>query len=273
MPSAWIGLLALAGALGIDLLVVGPELAAARTRVLDLATIRSRLSLSLLAGGAAERPERHRSVAASLAWSHDLSSPAGRTALTQLSVFEGGFAIEAAEAVIDLSAFPCAPDVVLVLEALADKSLLRAAGEEGADTRFAVYATIQDYAREQLDRRPESRAAAEARHGQYFARLGASEEFFRLVSAGSFFTRDLDNFLAAGGAADNSHRQRAILGEVRFSFRHSSCKSTPQWGCKTSGFMTSLRCGKKKPRSTRSVLSIFSFRNGDDFSRAVGGQA
>ncbi len=154
------------------------ELAAARLRMLAVPAIRQRLSNALLARGGPERPARHRSVQASLDWSWELLGASAATALCQLSVFEGGFDLAAAEAVLDLG-----PDGVWaldVLEELADASLIRVDPRSG---RFAMWSVVRAFAATRLDEA--GRLATELRHGEHYAHMGP-------VAA-----VDLDNVVAA----------------------------------------------------------------------------
>lgn len=76
-----------------------------------------------------------------------------RSAFAQCAVFEGGFSLEAAEAVIDLTAFPEAPWIVDVLQSLVDKSLLRSwvptpeTPESRPAVRFAMLPSVHEFAR------------------------------------------------------------------------------------------------------------------------------
>lgn len=146
----------------LDGMPLAVELAAARLRVLGVEDIVRRLSMRMLAGGGAERPERHRSLEASLAWSWDLLSAWGRAALAQVSVFEGSFDWSAAEAVLDLG--PEGPWALDALQELMDASLVRADGVHG---RLSTWLVVREFARERLS--PTDRAAAELRHGRHYA--------------------------------------------------------------------------------------------------------
>ena len=93
------------------------------------------------------RIDRQATMRATLDWSWDLLPPDERAALAQLSVFEGGFTLEAAEAVLGFagpsSSSPSALDAV---SALVDKSLVRPRAKD----RFDLLVTVQVYAAEHL---------------------------------------------------------------------------------------------------------------------------
>lgn len=107
----------------LDGLPLAIELAAARTRTLApralLARMSERFKLLASSGG---RLDRQATLRATFDWSWGLLPTAEKAALAQLSVFEGGFTLEAAEAVIDFSALEDPPWTLDVLQALVDKA-------------------------------------------------------------------------------------------------------------------------------------------------------
>ena len=106
-------------------------------------------------------------------WSWNLLEPFERAVLAQSSVFHGGFDMEAADAVIDLAAYPDAPWVVDVLERLRNKSLVRsytAAGFPG-EARCRQYASVRGFARQKLDDIGGLEAAMD-RHQSHYLRVG-----------------------------------------------------------------------------------------------------
>ena len=158
----------------LDGLPLAIELAAARVRVLSPAQLveRMRNRFALLAGvrGAAARQATLR---AAIDWSWDLLTPWEQAALAQCSVFEGGFTLDAAEAVFELSAWPEAPAAMDAVQALVDKSLLRTWNRADAgrydleEPHFGMYLSIHEYAAEKLKAsRPGALGLAEERHGR-----------------------------------------------------------------------------------------------------------
>jgi predicted ATPase len=85
----------------LDGIPLAIELAAARTRVLTVEQILEKLQdpLGLLTTGSRTAAARHRTLRATLQWSYELLSEAERVLLRRLSVFIGGFTLEAAEEV------------------------------------------------------------------------------------------------------------------------------------------------------------------------------
>lgn len=157
----------------LDRLPLAIELVAARTRLMSPRTLLTRMdkrfALVATAGG---RRDRQATLRTTFDWSWDLLTDAEKAALAQLSVFEGGFTLEATEAVLDLAACSERVWVVDALQSLVDKSFVRAA----ADGRYALLGTVQEYAAEHLrtpehfpQSGPDALDAAQTRHGAYFA--------------------------------------------------------------------------------------------------------
>ncbi len=123
----------------LDDLPLALELAAARTSLLSTEQLLERLGnrLDLLRGGR-DAEVRQQSLRATIEWSYELLEPEERRLLAALSVFRGGWTLEAAERVAE-------GDVEL-MQSLIDKSLVRR-WESG---RFGMLETIREFAAEQL---------------------------------------------------------------------------------------------------------------------------
>ena len=194
----------------LDGLPLAIELAAARVRMLSPAQIVQRMGhrFQLLAGarGAAARQA---TLKAAIDWSWELLAPWEQTALAQCSVFEGGFALEAAEAVLDLAAWPAAASTMDVIQALVDKSLLRAwlPSEQRRldidEPYFGMFLSIHEYASGKLfDGGDGAARQAHARHAAYFAGFGSDEAIEALSHHGGMKLRralaiEIDNLVAA----------------------------------------------------------------------------
>jgi len=176
----------------LDGLPLAVELAAARSRMYTPAKLVTRMTsrFRVLSRDSPELPERHRTLRATLQWSWDLLSLVERATLAQLSVFEGGFTLEACEAVIDLSAFRDAPWVEDVVATLLDHSLITLS-KRGREPRFSMLASVKAFASARLER-PEG---AERRHGQFYAAMdtGRSPD----ADAEALYGREADNLIAA----------------------------------------------------------------------------
>jgi predicted ATPase/DNA-binding CsgD family transcriptional regulator/DNA-binding XRE family transcriptional regulator len=134
----------------LDGLPLGIELAAARTRLLSpqMMAARLRTQPELLASGARDRPERHRTLRAAITWSFQLLTSAERSLFRRLAVFAGGFTLEAAETVCAEDEHE-SPEVLPLLAALVDRSLVVAA-DNGAERRYRLLEVIRQYAEEIL---------------------------------------------------------------------------------------------------------------------------
>ncbi len=158
----------------LDGLPLAIELAAARVSLFSVADMAARLDkqLSLLANPARHRhfahlPARQQTMRAAIDWSYELLELHERRLLSQLSVFVGGFTLEAAEAV-------CGPDATDGIESLLGKSLLKRTivsdETRGQERRFTMLELIGEYALEGLG---ESDEAEDIRrkHAAYFLSL------------------------------------------------------------------------------------------------------
>jgi len=162
----------------LDRLPLAIELAAARVSVMPPAALLSRMSERFrLLASAGGRVDRHATLRATFDWSWDLLLPNERMALAQLSVFEGGFTMEAAEAVLRLGdGDPATPWPVDVLQSLLNKSFVRQSNQ-----RFDLIVSVQEYAAERLrtpgsysGSGPDAVRAAQLAHGAYAAALDAA---------------------------------------------------------------------------------------------------
>jgi predicted ATPase/DNA-binding SARP family transcriptional activator len=125
------------------------ELAAARVRGLGVDAIASRLGdhLGLLAGGRRTGLPKERSFRAAADWSYDLLSERERRVFERLSVFAGGFSLEAAEAVASGEA-TAVGDVSGLLARLVDRSLVQRVAS--TPVRYRLLEPLRQYARERL---------------------------------------------------------------------------------------------------------------------------
>ncbi len=134
----------------LDRLPLGVELAAARVAHLPLSAIHDRLAARLPLPGSGPRnvPDRQRTLAAAIAWSHDLLPPELQRVLADLAVFDGGFDLDQAEQVVGLLE---SGDVLDHLVTLVDQSLIKRDDDAGgASVRFRMLATIRGFAHDRL---------------------------------------------------------------------------------------------------------------------------
>ncbi|MCL4464763.1 MAG: adenylate/guanylate cyclase domain-containing protein [Chloroflexi bacterium] len=134
----------------LDGMPLAIELAAARVRLLSVDQLARRLDdrFNLLTAGSRTALHRHQTLRATIDWSYDLLTDGEKRLLRRLSVFTGGWTLEAAEAV-------CCGDgvakkqVLSLLGQLADKSLVQVE-DEPEEQRYRLLETIRQYAEEKL---------------------------------------------------------------------------------------------------------------------------
>ncbi|MBI3997773.1 MAG: tetratricopeptide repeat protein, partial [Armatimonadetes bacterium] len=159
----------------LDGIPLAIELAAARVAVLPPEQIARRLDdrFRLLTAGRRTALPRHQTLRAAMDWSYDLLSAQERSMLTRLSVFVGGFTLEAAEAV---SAGEQADEfaVLDLLTQLVDKSLVIAEDDDG-EVRYRLLETVRQYAHDRLRGAAEA-LGAQRRHAAFYLALAEQAE-------------------------------------------------------------------------------------------------
>jgi predicted ATPase/class 3 adenylate cyclase len=187
----------------LDGMPLAIELAAARLRSLSLAELASRLDqrFRLLTGGSRTALERQQTLRAAVGWSYSLLTGAEQVLLGRLSVFAGGFGLDAAEGVCGFTRIDVL-NVADLLGSLVDKSLV-VAEPAGGVLRYRLLETIRLFAAERLveagDDDAEAVAAAHCAHflavaetaaahltgpdqGSWLARLDADQANLRRAS-------------------------------------------------------------------------------------------
>ncbi len=162
----------------LDGIPLAIELAAARMGVLSAEQLSERLEdpLKLLTSGRRTAEARHQTLRATLNWSYDLLSEAERTLFGRLSVFAGGWSLEAAEEVCSGEGIE-RDDVMDLLSKLVDKSLVVAdasSTNEGA-LRYLMLEPVRQYARERLRESGEMERVRD-RHARHYLALAERAE-------------------------------------------------------------------------------------------------
>jgi predicted ATPase/DNA-binding CsgD family transcriptional regulator len=138
----------------LDGLPLALELAAARTKVLPPEAIVQWLtsSLRLLTGGPIDQPQRQRTMRDAIAWSYGLLDVRQQAAFRRLSIFRGGFDLNAAAIVLDDGASGDGGSFAAVehVAALVEQSLVEADTVEGDEPRYRMLQTIREFGLEQL---------------------------------------------------------------------------------------------------------------------------
>ena len=164
--------------------------------------------MQLLTNGARDGPDRHRTLRAALTWSHDLLAPDERVLFRRLSVFVGGWTLEAAEQVCGVA------DVVETTASLVDKSLVRRRTPAGTIAEFALLESIREFAAERLDDQGETEAIR-AQHTRYYTAhavrieglIGTGEETLSVWKIG---TAENNLYAAFQHASNNGRSDQAL---------------------------------------------------------------
>jgi len=163
----------------LDGLPLAIELAAVRTKIFPVRTLRQRLShrMVLLTGGARDMPERLQTMRRAIQWSYDLLSEREQELFHALSVFAGSFSFDAAKGIVDSDEGESDHDQVELLETLSsllDKSFLVQELSSEGNARFRMLETIREFGLEQVAAAGEEEALR-LRHLHYYATTAPGE--------------------------------------------------------------------------------------------------
>ena len=154
----------------LDGLPLAIELAAVRLASMTPGDLLERLDdrFRLLAADRRARPGRGQTLRATVEWSHELLGPAERILWRRLSVFAGGFGLEAAEAVCSGAGLE-RERIVDLIGRLVDRSILTMA-PRGRHGRYRLLETVRLYGTERLREAGEDRELRQ-RHAAWCAKL------------------------------------------------------------------------------------------------------
>lgn len=202
----------------LDGIPLAIELAAARVRMLSVDQIAARLDdrFRLLTGGSRAGMPRQRTLRALVDWSYGLLQETERMLFRRLSIFAGGWTLEAAETICAVPSGPAGDDglqpydVLDLLMQLVDKSLV-IADEQAGQERYRMLETIREYARERLAEADETRVVHE-RHHEWFMGLAEEAAPERYDTEGlASLGHEYDNLRAAlRWAIDSGESERAL---------------------------------------------------------------
>ena len=194
----------------LDGIPLAIELAAARMRMLSVEQIAGRLdqAFHLLTGGSRTVLPRQQTLRAMIDWSYNLLTSPERALLLRLSIFIGGWTLEAAEAVCvgdECGSENLLPEEILdLLSRLADKSLILVELGQTGEPRYRMLDTVRQYARDRLIESGGSPAIHE-RHLAYYCQLAEQAE----------------THLRAWGMMEWLNRLQAELGNLRLALEWS----------------------------------------------------
>jgi non-specific serine/threonine protein kinase len=205
----------------VDGIPLAIELAAARMNVLSPDQMLHRLDdrFRVLRGGPRAASSRQQTLRATLDWSYDLLTPSERVLLRRVSVFQGGWTLEAAESVCTAGTLR-RTEVFDALSALVDKSVV-VADVQGATGRYRLLETVRQYASEALSESGEAESL-QSQHVAFHAALADEAATHFLSDDQSVWMqrldREHDNLRAAlrytidVGDTGTSLRMAAALG-------------------------------------------------------------
>src|SRR5216683_2022068 len=163
----------------LDGLPLAIELAAARITLLSPQALLARLSqrFRLLTGGARTLPARQQTLRNTLQWSYDLLEQEEQRLFRQLSVFVGGWTLEAAEAVANTGQESDGGGISVLdgVASLLDKSLLLSIEPQGEEPQLMMLETVREYGLEALAASGEMKATRQA-HAAYYLQLAERAE-------------------------------------------------------------------------------------------------
>jgi len=184
----------------LDGLPLAIELAAARVRVLDIEQIRSRLDdrFRLLTGGSRGALPRHQTLRAAIQWSVDQLAESERRLLRALSVFVGGWTLDAAARV-------CADlgdefETIDLLTRLVEKSLVVVERSATLPPRYRFLESVRQFALELMVESGEQAGRRDRHLALFFGLAEEAESRLTGPDQGEWFARlevEHENLLAA----------------------------------------------------------------------------
>ncbi len=201
----------------LDGIALAIELAAARVTILNLKQLSQRLDerFRLLTGGDRTALPRQQTMRAAIDWSYELLNEAERTIFRRLSIFQGGWTLEAASDVCSdetIDEFK----ILDILSSLVNKSLVTV--DAGAETqRYRLLESLRQYGLELVRRQAEFDATSQ-RHARFFARYALQiAERWQVLPAPAwlaFIEAELDNIRAALQWCLDQGNDRALGAEI-----------------------------------------------------------
>lgn len=188
--------------LQLDGIPLAIELAAARTRLLAPHEILTRLEnrFALLVGGNGTALARHQTLRAAVSWSYDLLGELEKSLFCRLSIFPGGFTVDAAEAICGYAPLE-RTGVLEILERLGDRSMLVEARGSGGRRRHRMLESLRQFGAERLNDMATEADVVRHRHCGFYLDLvieiGRQSQGSDQVAAADILDEEADNIRAA----------------------------------------------------------------------------
>ena len=251
----------------LDGIPLALELAAARVRVLSLRQIHDRLNDRFrLLTGSARAMSRHQTLLATLQWSYEHLRPDEQQWLQRLSVFVGGWTLDAAAFVAGDTGDEA--EALERLQRLVDQSLVLVERHAPDDPRYRMLETVRQYAQERLDESDQA-AAVRERHVRYFVTLvKRMHPLFFTGEANRWYRRcddELSNLLAAHAWCD--HVPDGVnLGLELATYTRTYWVDRGLFALGESVYEESLARDAADRRSSQRARALFSFGQHQNFS-------
>jgi predicted ATPase/DNA-binding CsgD family transcriptional regulator len=211
------------------------ELTAAHCNVLSPNALLSRLEhpIEMLTGGRRDAPLRHQTLRNLLSWNDDLLSPDEQMLFRRLAIFDGGFSLKAAEAIMrafgDLSI-----SVLDGITALIDKSMVQQTAYGKEEPRLYFLEMLREYGLERLDTCGELEKTRDA-HAAYYMTLAEAAVFHTsqaawqaLLECGVGNVRAAVEWLLEGGQSERALRFAAALKKISKGSREDNVLTSAQ---------------------------------------------
>ena len=176
-----------------------------------------------------DAPSRHRTLEQAIAWSHDLLDPHARTLFARLSIFNGGWRLDEAEAICGPAA-EVGAEVIELLAELVDQNLVVTREDADGDVRYEMLETIRAFAADKLAATGDLTELGRRHARTYLALAEASAPEIRRRNRVATLRRiapERDNFRsAAQWPMDNDDADTAL----RLATALVELRGAPPWG-------------------------------------------
>jgi predicted ATPase len=233
----------------LDGMPLAIELAAARVTVLPVGQIATRLNDNFqLLGGAGTILPHHQTLDATIQWSYDLLSNEERALLQRLSVFSGGWTLEAAESVTRDGKLISEEKVLDLLSQLVNKWLVVVYMQAEMEARYRLLRVVQEYGYDRLAKLGEV-GPIQNRHMDFFLREVEQAQMGLTTAQSPYWLKRLD---------EEQDNLRAALTYAQFLKRYEDALQLAGglfWFWQTRGHISEGRSQLEKLLVQRSVFA------------------